>query len=282
MTEKPVTYYFGRLNLVPVILKLDEKIKFVSEALRSNRTTSRRNHIWRFSDVTEFSNTDGLYFSGLLVKYKLQGAEEVVVPETGDITDESIQNPVVAKSRFFLHVSSGLIAYRPVSGKISESQFRDEFARLIEEAYDHFFINAEIQTVKDRVEFQETLKRTENVSRIEIYLHPSNPSIGVWKDIDRDLKDTGTISLTEIRDTNENITSGNTILTNEALLHKLLMSEDGYGEMKVKGKIDGKVRIISTRDNPVTASAPNDKNSVETVFAQLQTTIRNIFDRFEK
>jgi hypothetical protein len=282
MANRLVTYFFGRLNLIPIITVVDEKVDFIFKALRSNTITEERGHIWRFSEVGEFTNNEGLFAHGYLVKYKAETAEEVVVPETGDIADEAIKNPVVAKSRFFLHIASGLIAFRPVSGQINQGQFRKQFARLIEEAYDRVFISTEISLIQDRIQIQETLRRVENVSRIEIHLVPSNPSTSIWKDIDKDLKETGTVKYTEIRDTNEKKTSGSTILNDEALLHKLIMAEDGYGEMKVRGKVEGKIRVVSTKDNPVTTSAPNDKHSAEHVYGNLQSAIRNIFGRFEK
>lgn len=282
MADRPVTYYFGRLNLIPVIADYAEKTRFVLEALRTNKTIERRSHIWRFSRIGELDGEDGQYVYGFLVKYKAETAEEVIVPETGDIEDEAIKNSVVAKSRFFMHIRSGIVAYHPV-GAISEGQFRWYFARLIEEAYDRFFVEAEVLTIEDRIQIQEVLRTIDNVSRIEIYLHPSNPNNSeIWQSIDKDLKETHTNRYTEIRETNENITSGEVILTNEQLLSKLLMSVDGYGETKIKGKIQGKVRIISTKSNPVTTSAPNDKHPADTVFANLQATIKGIFARFEK
>ncbi|RRR66869.1 MAG: hypothetical protein EI684_19925 [Candidatus Viridilinea halotolerans] len=282
MAMRPATYYFGRLNLVPIIDDLQKKTDFILEALRSNKTMEKRGHIWRFSKIGNFSNDDGLYVYGYLVKYKAQVEEEVIVPETGDIEDEAIDNSIIAKSRFFLHIKSGLVAYRPISNKISESQFREQFAELIETAYDHFFVEAQIQSIQDRIQFQEALRRTENVSRIQFILQPSNPSAGIWEDLDKDFKLTGTKQYVEIRDMDEQRTNGSIILDNGKLLEKLLMSEDGYGETRVTGKLDGKVRTISTKDNPVTAKASSEDKDVDSIFSSLQGIITNIFDRLHQ
>lgn len=286
MAERPVTYHFGRLNLIPIFNSYSEKIKYVGGTLRRNRTIQKRNHTWRFSQIGEFydgpESTENLYYFGFLVKYKGDTAE-VVIPETGEITDEAIENAVAAKSRFILHVISGLVAYRPVANLISEAQFRANFEELFEESNDRFFIDAEIQVVEDRFQVQEILKGITRVSKIQFYLHPSNPNMDdIWKDVRQDLVETHTKTYIETRETDPERTSGETILSNNQLLAKLLMSVDGYGETKVTGTYDGKTRQISTKNNPVTAQAPNDKSDVHEVFNAIRGVVSDIFARFNR
>jgi hypothetical protein len=60
------------------------------------------------------------------------------------------------------------------------------------------------------------------------------------------------------------------------------MTEDGYGETQVRGYLDGELKTISSKENPITCDAPNDEFESKTVFNILKHKFTDIMSRFKK
>jgi hypothetical protein len=126
---------------------------------------------------------------GYLVKYKPEFDQEVVVRETGKLSEAEIKNFVVAKSRFFLHIETGLIAYHPEGNAITSDQFRHQFALLFETNHG-MFVRVEIESVDDQYQLRDELRRMTAVSKVQVELHPSNPhDVESWRRIDQRLEE---------------------------------------------------------------------------------------------
>src|SRR5690348_4857251 len=182
-----VRYYFGRFNLIG---HYDNKQEYVISGLRSPAVVRSRGQHWQFFEVAPIESEMGLFQSGYLGKYKPRTEEEIAVPLAQKLDDQTIENLVVAKARFFLHLASGLIAYHPVGSQITREQFRRRFAEVFEAAKENFFVNAEIQSVQEGETIRDAIKGFSAIRSIDIYLHPSNPSLrDVWKRTDERLKE---------------------------------------------------------------------------------------------
>src|SRR5215213_3899323 len=106
MPQQDVRFFFGRLNLNAMY---SDKKAYLLEGLQAGRSLVSRGSAWGFFEIAEISVEDQAYIYGFLGKYKPLDEEEIAVPETSQIEDQSISNRIAAKSRFLLHVSSGLI-----------------------------------------------------------------------------------------------------------------------------------------------------------------------------
>lgn len=277
MPNKPIRYYFGRLNL---IANYSDKREFLLRGLRTSKFVVHKKHNWGFFEASEIQTEFGPFLHGFLVKYKPETDEEVAIPETHKLTDEAIANRVVAKSRFFLHIESGLIAYHPVGNQIKNRTFCDRFVQLFQDALDNFFVNAEIQAIEEQFKIFDAIRKFKSISKVFVYLHPSNPSNSDrWARVDQRLKQIGAASFHEQYEAKQN-GDGLNIIEDEELTSKISMADDGYGKADVTGEMDGETKTISTKDNPITALAPNDEEPPDNVIARLSSSIRNIFNRF--
>lgn len=279
MTSRDSKYYFGRLNIISAYE--EEKKSFLERGLNSGVLIPERNYTWGFFEV-ESVLEEGDFLSGFLVKYRPLDPEQFVNIETREIEEQEIRNRIRAKSRFFLHVTTGIIAYQSVT-EINEKSFRENFAKLLEASYDNLFIDAEIQSINQEESFFESIKRFDSVAKVSIYLHPSNPSSrNLWKRVDERFKNLGLESYTEIYKLKEDRRNLD-IEGDEEINSKLHMASDGYGKAKVRGKKDGEYETITTGDNPIEAEVENSVENAEPpqeILKQILPTFRSLFNRF--
>jgi hypothetical protein len=277
MAEPTIRYYFGRLNIIAVY---DDKRQFLLTSLRADVVVATKTYNWGFFNIEEIETPDRSFVHGFLVKYAPEGEEEIVVPESRQINDEAIKNRLNAKSRFFLHIPSGLIAYHPVGGRIEQHQFRKHFAQLITEANEGFFTSAEIQSVDDEYVFMDLVRQFQTIQKVRVFLVPSNPSNrDVWERTDDRLKRLNAATYEEEIVAHPK-SDGLNVWEDTELTSKFVMAQDGYGEATVTGKIDGENKTVSTKENPITTQAPNDDKEPDKVLAILKFTFDKIFQRF--
>ncbi|MGK9477904.1 hypothetical protein [Melioribacter sp. OK-6-Me] len=274
---RDITYYFGRLNL---IAHYENKREFLLKALKSNIIWKHKDTNWGFFDIEEIDSEHGSFIHGYLVKYSPNYNEEVANPETHNLEEQQINNYVLAKSRFFLHINSGLITYHPVGVIISKEIFRKNFCKLFEHSLEGMFVSAEIQSIDEEEKIFEAIKKFKKVLKLQIYLHPSNPNNrDIWKRTDDRLKKLGASKYKEYYEAQED---GNLNITDdEEINSKISMADDGYGQAAVTGEMDGEKKTVKTGDNPVTAKAPGDNLKPAEALEILMAKIKEIFGRFK-
>jgi hypothetical protein len=274
-----VNYYFGRLNL---IASYEDKSQFLLRGLQSARWVEHRNMIWDFLEIGKIQTENGLFLHGYLVKYRPSTEAEIAQPITGKIGSTDINDLIVAKSRFFLHTQSGLIAFHPIRGRIEIHQFCKLFCELFEVAFDNFFVDAEIQIIQEQYKIFEVLEQFGSIDRAEIYLHPANPNLNpVWQGVQARLETLGASKYGETYEAGGKSTTLR-IVDDEEVRSKIAMAEDGYGEASVTGKLNGEVKKVSTKDNPVSALAPADDTTPEAILDALLVTFKKILGRFRE
>lgn len=279
MPIRPVQYYFGRLN---ILANYDDKRKFLLKALKTKKKLEHRNSNWGFFEIKELQSEFGDFIHGFLVKYRPDFSEEVANEETHNLQIQDIENFVIAKSRFFLHIESGLIAYHPSGNAIRPKIFKVRFTKLFEFALDDFFISTEIQSIEEEFKIFDAIKRFQKIRTVNIYLHPSNPTNrDRWKRTDDRLKELRVGSYQEKYDA-EPVSGDLDIREDEEIASKIVMADDGYGIAEVSGILDNEEKKISTGDNPTSTQAPNDEESAENVLEALANKIRELFGRFKK
>ena len=239
------TYYWGRLNLIAAYTS---KYDFLLTCLQSGAHIFKNNHDWGIFDVKEINIANYTFVVGHLVKYKIKKVEEMVDRAQKKLTATEIKDLAIAKSRFVLHIDSGLIAYHPISRYISDSTFRKVFSMLIEKARNGLLVNVEIQVISEEHDILKAIKEFDTIEKLSIYLHPSNPTFRhIWEPVDRELK--------ELRAEKHNSSyfskKGLNIDEKSSAYAKISMATDGYGKADLIGKKDQQARKASTEKLPV-------------------------------
>ena len=272
------TYYFGRLNLMGV---WDNKREFLHKALKSGSVESKRNFKYGIFDVEEIALQGQVFVYGRLVKYKPVLEGEVVDEQKGKVVEGGLPHGVVAKSDFFLHYQSEVIAYRPIANRLSESQFREMFARLIEAAHHHFFVSAALELIEEEFGIIEAVKKFQIIQRIVIEVHPTNPSNRkTYQRIDERLKRLKAQRMKQSIEGGEGGLNKDT-LEEDDIYAGLVMAADGYGKGRVQGVLDGAKVTISTGQSPVKKEILFSENPEEVLY-QLLPVFKRIWERMKR
>jgi hypothetical protein len=285
MSTQISKYYLGRLNIISAYS--GEKVDFLFNGLNTLAVLPARAYSYAFfeSEKLEYPNDDSTddYLTGLLVKYRPSEDGETVDWATREIEEQEVRDRIKCKSRFVLHIKTGIIAYQ-VIGDFTEKIFRHTFCDLFERAHHDYFVDAEIQSINHEISFLESLRGLDSIDKISIYLHPSNPSNrAMWKNQDDKLKRLEVQSYTEIYKLRESA-NAQAIRQDVEVTSKLHMAMDGYGKAKVAGVQGGEKRTLSTGDNPITCdveledSNPDDSRAI---ISKIAPTFRSLFKRMK-
>ena len=276
MADNVLRYCFGRLNL---IASYTDKLTFIWDGLNSGKKIGDR-IMWGFFNVSKIhSNKDETFIHGQLVKYKRESDQEVAVPEKHKLDSVTIPNTVIAKSKFFMQINSGVIAFHPVAQKIEYNHFCEKFVELFEQAYDNILVNAEIQGIQERFKLIELIKEFTALKKITVKLHPSNPdSSPIWRFLDEKYKKLNIKSYSECYESDEKGLE-KSIADDDNVKAKIVMAEDGYGMATISGTLNDENVKISSSDNPKTADIV-DSEDPQVIIEQLKPTIDEIKQRF--
>ena len=274
MRERTHTYYYARLSL----LASADRGSVVWKALTSNQTEPDGKFRYGFFDIRELESPSGPFVFGFLVKYKPQLEGEVVDENSHELVDGALQRGVVAKSEFFLHMSTSVVAYHPIINKLSDRQFRRVFAVLIERAHDDFFVDAQLQNINEVLKIEEAFRALDSIRFVSFELHPSNPSnADEWRALDERMRQ---LEADQLKQTIEARDAG---LNREALrddegYRGILMAADGYGKGVIEGTRDGRSVRITTADSPVRSKVAASEDPYS-VLDQLRATFERIWAR---
>ncbi len=253
-------YYLGR------VLKLGNlNRERLTEAIQEPKTISVGKFQWTFTDMLDKTNETEGYIFARLAKYSQEGHMTIVDTDTNSQKDAVTENLLVASSPFvYLPEFSG-IAYLHVWHGIEENVFRRRFKNLIEEAFNKFFINCEIEPIADYRAFISKLQAIEEISEIHAKVYPPNPLFGdLWKDLNEYIKSRNATEVQIVeKSTDEDGLSTDLVNLINAIVKKnidkaerpasladaaLLMAADGYGTGKVIGVTKDENVVIRTAD----------------------------------
>jgi hypothetical protein len=274
-------YFVGR------VLKSGQlDIAKVVEAISNPVEIRRRAYLYTFTNhVNTISGNGSGFLFGHLTKYSPLG-EVGVVDNTQHISAvEGVSNLIQAESPFVYIPQFQVIAYQHVWNKLEHEQFRSLFKELIEEKFEGFFVEVEIEPIADLRGFFSKVIALETVEAISAKIHPSNPLFGpAWEELDSYLgrRNAGLLRITEeakdadglserikatirvildsphapaqaIRDA---VSSGGASLTDAAVL----MATDGYGRAKITGNAGGRTVVVNTSETQVSFQYPKEPN----------------------
>jgi hypothetical protein len=199
----------------------------------------------------------------------------------------------LAKSRFFLEVESGLIAYHLVQNEINDKQFRQYLCQVIEDTAINFSINIAVSVCpldKSSNYLLEAISQLEILSKVEIYLSPSNPSTRRhWRNIDTRLHELEIAKSQETLEANPgrslNIFG---LLGDDLFIEKVLMASDGYGLVRIEGtkpkplyyeeeepEKSGDL-VLSTGDQPIVTRVEEDGEEPLAILSVLLAFFREL------
>lgn len=271
-------YQFGRLNMLG---HWEDKRQFIFVALSAGVTETKGKFKYGFFDVEELEREGEIFVFGRLVKYKPVLEGETVDEDLHQVVEGGLPHGVVAKSEFFLHYDTDIIAYRPVANKLSPGQFREMVAKLIESGHDRFFVSAEIQSIDEDYEIEEAIRQFEAITKVSLDLHPSNPSNReIYARVDERLK---AIKARRMRLTLYAKERGFDLAAffGDDAYRGLMMAADGYGTGSIQGVVDGTKVTVSTEDSPVKEEVrPSEHPS--NLLHHLMQAFRRIWERMRR
>ncbi|ANV92078.1 hypothetical protein [Picosynechococcus sp. PCC 8807] len=281
MPGRNFKYLFGRLNIIAAYN--EDKADFLWRGLSAGITHRVRDHEWGFFEVSELQERQ--FITGFLAKYQPTDSEEYIDPETQEIEERNVTNRIEAKSRFFLHVKTGILAYQKNS-QIEIKTFRDKFREVMKACYSNFFIDVDIQQINEEKTFFEAIKKFSSIKKIRVKLHPSNPnSRDIWEDVDNDLQRRRIRERTEITVFDGEEGQPVNIDDDAELNARLHMASDGYGVATIDGVRGGQTERVRTGDNPVEAEVENSVENTSSeptpILDQLISTFRSLFNRMQ-
>jgi hypothetical protein len=271
-------FLFARLN---ILAEYEDKRAFLLKGLTGHQTRKVRSHLWAFFEVEEMTDFPE-YLTGYLTKLKPLYAEEIGNLETHLLGTADVTNLAVAKSRFFLHVRTGIIAYHVISNHVTRPVFEEQFARLFEEGHQKFFVSAELQTIEARESFMKALAAMERIVFLKIELHPTNPSFDeIYRTIDERLKRLHAKSYREeiaaARDG-----PGLEVRDDDDVSRKVTMAEDGYGRAEAVGTRNGKRATVATSQNPVSTQADTRERTAGQILGGIVDDFAALFRRISE
>lgn len=256
-------YYLGR------VLKLgtldQEKLM---HAIKEPVSVSYKGSSWTFIDVKEVKSEHEHYIFGRLSKYKPLG--EVTVVDTHKRTEETQVEPnlKVASSPFVYIPSHSGIAFLSVYNHIEQKAFVNRFCSIIEETYQRFFVDCDIELVSDLRSFAAKVSSLEGIYHVNAKISPPNPMFGcLWAELKDYLIKRNTDRMTVVEDAPDNQPlntdlayhiekAANQTVEEQYVADEplpigdaaILMAADGYGHGTVRGKRDNEVITIKTSE----------------------------------
>lgn len=270
------TYQFGRISVYGA--NINDKFTFIFDALEANVFITKRQFRYIITDERAIDFRDEKYLYGVLTKYRLVQENPVVDEEEKKLSTDETEKQVVASAKFFIHVDSQVIAYRPITKKISANQFRSSFSELVAEAHNRFFVQAPVDSIDEEIEIRESLGLFKRITKVISKIRPSNPGFNpIWKTVDDDMKTLGIEKEQVISESKKGIDPN--ALQSDERYKRIHMSIDGYGQAWIHGvREDGSPLVVSTENSPVTHKVIDYDEPVK-VLEQLYSKFVSIRER---
>lgn len=270
-------YQFARLHLIRSNSKSFEE--FLLEAFSKPVHVTKGNFRFMVANYKHLDFKGNAYIYGELFKYKHLLENEVINEKTKEVKVEDVEFGIVATSKFFIHCGSNIIAFRPVSGRISAQQVYTHLADLIEEGHNRFFVSAEIDPIIEEIRISDFINSLISIQKIFVDVRPTNPSNReVYKELDERLhrleveREQRTVSA---RSGGFNIEE----LRKDEIFQSIYMATDGYGVASVTGVSEsGEIVTLNTDDSPVIMKVVDNDDPVN-ILGQLHEIIKKLWNR---
>jgi hypothetical protein len=221
---------------------------------------------WTITDTEDGRDAHTPYIFGKLSKYAKDGHVKIVDETSRSQVDAYAHNLLEASSPFvYLPEYSG-IAFLHVWNGIQEDVFGRRFQRIIEEAYDRFFVRCDIESIADYTAFSKRLESIDRFTEIYAKVYPPNPLFGrLWGSLNEYVKKRRASDVS-VKETSSNPTGISTRvaqLVREIMANPnyepnfdpditdaaVLMAADGYGSGRITGYEGETEVVIRTSDS---------------------------------
>lgn len=247
---------------------------------------------WTITDAEDGREAKTPYVFGKLSKYAKDGQVKIVDESSRSQINTYAPNLLEASSPFvYLPEYSG-IAFLHVWNGIQEEVFGKRFQRIIEEAYDRFFVGCEIEPVADYTAFSKKLESIDRFTEIYAKVYPPNPLFGrLWGSLNEYVKKRRASDVS-VKETSGNATG---ISTQVAQLVReimkdpqyepnfvpditdaaILMAADGYGSGRITG-YEGETEVIIRTSDSQKSFLFNKEPSVSELVKTVEIQFRQI------
>ncbi len=247
MTNREYKYLFGRIHLLS--LSIDKKEIF-KKSLKYTSSILIRDFLYGFFNYRDMDDYSPDFVYCQLVKYKQKLEGETVDEKRRELLEGGLDRGVVAKSEFFIHIPSMVIAFREIPNKISRKQFISIFPQLFEQANGNIFIDVKLNLIEEEYTILDAIKKFERITRITTELYPTNPNNrDVYKSIDERLKRLGASKVKQTIESEAGFKKD--ALLDDDSYYGVIMAVDGYGSGSVEGVKDNRRIIVTTGQSPL-------------------------------
>jgi hypothetical protein len=269
-----VRYFFGQISGKPE----DQKgYDFFEKGLNNEVIIERLGYKWRFLKDDETLDDEGIgkFFTGHLVKYKT--TEEEVVGDSG-ISQTVVKAHVKAKSRFFIHINSGFLAYNPITNFIGRDYFCLIFEKLFTKALHQLDGKVKIELQEKSCDLWKELKELDSIKKITLKLQKPNPeNDDMWKEIEDKLDEMeATIYSETIENRSDKSLNYKKI---DYFRSKVAMAQSKYGTGEIIGYKDGKLITLRSKKTPIFVPVPNNIVDPKEILALLLDIFSRILKR---
>jgi hypothetical protein len=253
-------YFLGRV----VKINLDQN--GLMDAIVNAPTITTGKFDWTITDTVDGRDSQVPFIFGRLSKYATDGETTVINLSSRAQQRALIPNLLETSAPFvYLPELSG-IAFLHVWNGIPQEVFARRFRKIIEAAFDYFFVSCEIEPISDYRLFTSRLRKLDSFTEFSATVYPPNPLFGrLWASLHEYVKSRNASQVTvKEQSTKQHGLNSDIVelLTNIMIDPKyaplntvsigdaaLLMAADGYGKGRVKGFENGEEVIIKTSDS---------------------------------
>lgn len=177
-------------------------------------------------------------------------------------------NLLVASSSFVYIPEHSGIAFQHVSNNIEVRTFIRRFSEIVEETFQNFFVDCDIELVSDLKTFAAKLASLDGIYKIDASVSPPNPLFSpLWKHLEQYLRSRNTDRMTIVEDApgagvlntdlpkiveaaarqteSDSFVPASPLPVGDAAI---LMAADGYGSGVVRGKRNDESVVIKTSE----------------------------------
>lgn len=269
MAQK-IRYFFGHISGKPGD---DKSYDFFEKGLNKDVIIENLGYQWRFLEISHaLSKEIGKFFTGFLVKFKTT-REEVV--DAGGISHDIVEDHVRAKSRFFIHIDSGIVAYNPITNFIERNYFCKIFERLFIKSLHNLAAEVKVTPREEPCNLQQVMEELDSIKKITLKLQKPNPRHeDMWKEFEKILEEMGATHYSEIIENKKSESLDYSKIAH--IKSKLSLAESEYGMGEIVGFKNGKSITVRSKENPITVNVDRDIEKPEDILAELIPTFSRI------
>jgi hypothetical protein len=242
--------------------------EMIVKAIFNPKPVTWWNSAWSFFDAQLFTKNEVNFILAKLSKFNPEGTVIISDPRTKQEVVQAEPNLRIASSVFIYIPEVSGIAFTKAYNHIDQFHFIHEFASIIKNTYDDFFVECDIHLITDLHTFAEKLMSLKGIYKISAKVNPPNPLFSpLWEPLKDYIKSRNSAKMIIREDAgadkplNTNLPEHVMAVANQTSEvpyepktplaigdAAILMAADGYGTGTVRGIRENDMVVIKTSD----------------------------------